>query len=250
MSPAIQAPVYDVKGSQGRNAIRTRVRVGAFTIGNATNRNMQFLVAKDPEMGKSLPYDGLLNNDFFNQYDVELNFAGREINYLTATKCTDPEQVVFWSHSAVAAVPMSMVNGKFQVPVTMDGHSVNAVIDTTTAHTVMRRDVAELMFGLKADTPEMKLEPYSKDALGSAIYSHRFGQIAFAGVMVSNKMVLIQTNGMARDSDRDLMLGSHAQATDDRIPDLTLGMDVLRQLHIYAVFGQKKLYMTAAQLTQ
>ncbi|MES2254493.1 MAG: pepsin/retropepsin-like aspartic protease family protein [Pseudomonadota bacterium] len=250
MSTSMQAPVYDVKGSQGRNAIRTRVRVGAFTIGNATNRNMQFLVAEDPEMGKSLPYDGLLSNDFFNQYDVELNFAGKEINYLTATKCTDPAQVVFWSHSAVAAVPMTIVNGKFQVPVTIEGHTINAIIDTTSARTVMRRDVAELMFGLKADTPEMKPELDRKDALGGPVYAHRFGQIDFEGVTASNKLVLIQTNGMTRDSNRDLMLGSRAQVTDERIPDLTLGMDLLRQLHIYAVFGQKTLYMTATQQAQ
>ena len=33
---------------------------------------------------------------------------------------------------------------------------------------------------------------------------------------------------------------------DPRIPALTLGMDVLRQLHIYVVYNQKSIYMTAA----
>ena len=41
------------------------------------------------------------------------------------------------------------------------------------------------------------------------------------------------------------MLGSRAQSSDARIPDLTLGMDVLHQLHLYVVFGQKNLYVTA-----
>ena len=36
-------------------------------------------------------------------------------------------------------------------------------------------------------------------------------------------------------------------AAEPRIPDLTLGMDVVRQLHLYAVFGQEKLYVTAAK---
>jgi hypothetical protein len=31
------------------------------------------------------------------------------------------------------------------------------------------------------------------------------------------------------------------------IPELTSGMNVLHRLHLYIVFGQKKLYVTAAQ---
>jgi hypothetical protein len=45
------------------------------------------------------------------------------------------------------------------------------------------------------------------------------------------------------------MLGSRAQfaATPaDRIPDIALGMDMLHQLHLYAAFGQDKLYVTPA----
>ena len=42
------------------------------------------------------------------------------------------------------------------------------------------------------------------------------------------------------------MLGSQARSMDARIPDLVLGMDVLHHLHLYAVFGQKRLYITQA----
>ena len=42
-------------------------------------------------------------------------------------------------------------------------------------------------------------------------------------------------------------LGSRAQfAADPRIPALTLGMDVLHRLHMYVIYGQEKIYMTAA----
>ena len=79
--------------------------------------------------------------------------GAKQINYLTPTQCTDPNQVVFWSHSAVAVIPMTMADGKIQVPVTIEGHQVDAVIDTSSARTVMRRDIAELTLGSKADTP-------------------------------------------------------------------------------------------------
>ena len=87
-----------------------------------------------------------------------------------------------------------------------------------------------------------------KDGVGQPVYAHTFSQIAFSGgVMAVNVPALIQTNGMLRETDRDLVLGSKALASGARIPDLTLGMDVLHQLHMYIVFGQKKLYVTSAE---
>ena len=55
---------------------------------------------------------------------------------------------------------------------------------------------------------------------------------------------------MVRKTHRAATTGSRLQAADDPgdpVPELTLGMDVLHQLHLYIVFGQNKLYVTAAQ---
>ena len=43
-------------------------------------------------------------------------------------------------------------------------------------------------------------------------------------------------------------LDSRAQFKNaPRIPALTLGMDVLRQLHLYVVYDQGNIYMTSAE---
>ncbi len=246
----ISASVYDARnGGGGRDALRTRVRIDAFTLGSATGNTIQFLVAKDADMGKSKPYDGLLTNGFFKQYDVELDFGGKKITYLTATSCADPGQVVFWSHSAIAMIPMTISDGRAEVQVTIEGHSINAVIDTSSAHSVMRRDIAERTFGLKADTPEMMPDGDRKDGIGQQIYSHTFPQISLAGVTANNVPAAIQTNSMIHNMHREPVLGSRAtfNTADPRIPDLTLGMDVLHQLHLYVAFDQKTLYVTAAK---
>ncbi len=243
-----QTPVYDVKGNQDPYAMRTRVRIGAFTIGTATAHNMQLMVANDGEIGRSAPYDGLLTNDFFKQYDVELDFRGKAVNYLTPTQCRDPNQVVFWSHSEVGVIPMTLLDGKIQVPVTIEGHLVQATIDTSSARSVMRRDIAELTLGYKANMPGVAPAGDLKDGMGQPVYAHTFSQIAFSGgVMAVNVPVLIQTNGMLRDADGELVLGSKARSTDARIPDFTLGMDVLHQLHLYVVNGQNTIYVTSAE---
>ena len=228
----LQTPVYDLKGNQSAYSMRTRVRIGAFTIGAATARNMQLMVANDGEIGRSAPYDGLLTNDFFKQYDVEVDFRGKAVNYLTPTQCTDPDQVVFWSHSEVGVIPMTLVDGKIQVPVMIEGHPVLATIDTSSPRSVMRRDIAELTLGFKADSPGMMPAGDLKDGMGQPVYAHTFSQIVFAGgVTAVNVPVLIQTNGMLRDAGAGPVLGSKALGADARIPDVTLGMDVLHQLH-------------------
>jgi len=239
----IQSSVYNVNGSQNPDLIRPRVRVGNFTIGSATARNLQFIVSDDS--GKTPPYDGLLTSDFFKQYDLEVNFAGHEINYLTPTKCTDPNQAVFWSHEVAAAVPVTLVNDKFQVSVSIDGHAVNGTIDTTATQTIMRREVAEQQFGLKPGSPGMAPQP---GGAGSAEGSkHVFQQIAFGGVIVQNASVLIPTSSMPENRSREVVLGSRAQPADALIPELTIGMDVLSHLHLYVVPGQGKMFVTAAE---
>ena len=238
--------VYDVAGQDGSAGAQTRVRIASFTIGRATGSNLQFLVANDAEMGKSEPYDGLLTGDFFKQYDVELDFGGHQINYLTPTKCTDPDKVVLWPHSAVAVIPMTMADGKISVPVSIQGHQVNAVIDTSSPRTVMRRDIAELIVGIKADTPEMMPVSGLSDGKGQPVYGHTFSQISFpGGVAADNVPALIQTNSLTHEIKGEWFweLGAFDGRAD--IPDLTLGMDVLHQLHLYVVYGQKNLYATS-----
>jgi hypothetical protein len=54
---------------------------------------------------------------------------------------------------------------------------------------------------------------------------------------------------MVRPARSTATTGSRLSATPvvgTPVPDLALGMDVLHQLHIYAAFGQGKLYVTPA----
>jgi len=89
-----------------------------------------------------------------------------------------------------------------------------------------------------------------RDGAGERFYRHTFPQIAFEGVVASNVPALIQVNSMVRKTRRAATTGSRLQAADDPgdpVPELSLGMDVLHQLHLYIVFGQNKLYVTGAQ---
>ncbi|MGZ5926693.1 MAG: M56 family metallopeptidase [Rhizomicrobium sp.] len=243
--------LLDVKGSRSAENYRPRVRIASFTIGDATGHNLAFAVAKDPEMGKSKPYDGLMTGDFSRQYDVELDFVQNKLAYLTPTGCTDPDQVAYWPHAAAAVIPMTNADGKIQIEVSIQGQAIPAVIDTSSPRTVMRRDVAELLLGLKPDTPDMAPDGDARDGAGLQVYRHTFPQISFpGGVTAYNVPALIRANSMQPTLGRTPILGSRAQFAADprqRIPSLTLGMDVLHQLHLTIAYGQQKLYVTSAE---
>ena len=244
-----RAAMFDVKSGVTATEFQAHVLVADFTIGRATVHDVALLVANDRDLGKSKPYDGLLTTGMFSRYDLDLDFGGKKLNFLTPTSCADPNQVAYWPHEVVAVIPMTINNGKITVPVTIDGHAINAVIDTGSDHTVMRRDIAERMFGLKSGTPEMAPAGDLRDGTGERIYLHTFPQIAFGGVIANNVPALIQTNSMVHKIDREPTLGSKAHfdsASGARLPDLALGMDVLHQLHLYVAAGEEQLYVTPA----
>ena len=242
-----QVSIYDVRDGAGAGALQDSVRLRSFAIGDATTHNMQLRVSKDIDMGRSEPYDGLLTGDFLKQYDIELDFGGRKAVFLTPTGCADSDQSVLWPHSHVTTLPVTVADdGKLQVQMRVKGNLIHGEIDTSSPYTVMRRDIAELMLGLKPDTDMM---PYGslKDGMGQPVYAVRVPQIVFPGFTAVNVTVLIETNSLIRKQDKEKALGSKAQLTDARLPDFTIGMDVLQHLHMYTMPDQGKIYVTVAE---
>jgi Aspartyl protease len=240
-----QAMEYNVKGSHSAQDIRQRVRVADFQIGNMKGSSMQFLISSDQALGDTKPYDGLLANDLFNNYDLDLDFAAKRMNYFSANHC--PGQVVYWPEKPVAVVPVTIRDSKITVPVTIDGHQIDAVIDTSADRTVMKRGVAEQTFNLDPDSPQMTPVEGLRDGLGERVYTHTFGLIGFEGVAVNNLPVLIQTNSMVRPTYSSPTTGNRFRtAMMPPIPDLSIGMDVLSHLHVYIAFAENKLYVSPA----
>lgn len=188
-----------------------------------------------------------MTGDFFKQYDVELDPAGKKLTYLTSTSCTDPQKIAYWPHKDVAVIPMTnQDDGKMHVQVVIQGHVINAVIDTSFDRSVMRRGVAEQTMGFSHDTPDMMPDGARRDGRGQQIYIHTFPQISFAGGVVAvNVPTDIQNYSMVHDMHRQPELGSRARYSETPdIADLTLGMDVIQQLHLLISPARKNIYVT------
>lgn len=220
-----EVPVVDVRRASGGGPAPVQVSADTVTLGEVTLPGLKFLMSSDSELGKTKPYDGRLTGAGFRHYDLEMDFGARRLAFLAATGCADANAIVYWPHTVVAVIPMAQAFGKISVPVTIDGHQVDAVIDTGSDRTVMRRAVAERLFGLKADTPEMTAEGDLRDGAGARVYRHTFPRIAFEGVAVGNLPVLIEANSMIRKARKAVVTGSRLQAAEDPgdpIPDLAL----------------------------
>ena len=237
--------VHDARNGAGGSE-EDIVGAGSLEIGRAKGEHLKFLVGEEWRF-RQAAFEGSLTGDFFRNYDVELDFAENQINWLTPTKCADAHQVVFWAHTNVAILPVTIApDGRYQMQATVKGHTINVELDTSSEHSVMRRDIAELDVGLKSAAPDMIPDGDRVDGRHMPIYVHNFPELIFAGgaILALNVPVRIQDYSLRPASVREAALGHREDL--ERIPDFTMGMDLLKFLHLYLVPGQRKIYVTAA----
>ena len=210
--------------SNGRATVR-RLIVGA-----KEHRDVRLGVAPNPDLGTSLPYDGLLATDLFVDADLDMDFGARRLTAFSTEHCDG--RVVYWPADNIAIVPISVKQNLITFPVTVNGQTLTAVMDTGAQHSVMNMRLANRLFGLGPDSPDMKPVTETSGATAITTYGHRFDDVAFEGVDVKDLRIYLMPD---RPISRELT-----------VPDLILGMDVLRHLHVYFATKEKRLYITDA----
>jgi tetratricopeptide (TPR) repeat protein len=77
-------------------------------------------------------------------------------------------------------------------------------------------------------------------------YGYQFKTLSFDGIDVNNLRASLIPDRMNSGS-REMQTESRARSVmaDFKMPELILGMDVLRHLHVYMAFKEKKLYVSA-----
>jgi predicted aspartyl protease len=188
--------------------------------------------------------DGILSSDLLLRYDVEMDFPGGKLNYFSPDHCTG--KVVYWKSDAVAAVPITIKDrSRLMVPVKLDGHQFNAVIDTGAFRTTITMPTAKRVFDLTPDAPGMKPLGNVNGDPKLASFAHTFSTLTFEGITVNNPTVAIMPDRMA-DADRSQQTGNRALTNGAfyEMPDLILGMDVMRHLRMYMAFKERVLYIS------
>ena len=231
--------VYDAAGKR----IRNYVEAPDFKLGPIVLEKFPMMVETDKAVHNS--FEGTLGVDFLSRFDVEIDSANRKLNLFSPDHCTG--KVVYWAKS-YADVTFTIHGTNIVVPLTLDGKSLNGVLDTGSSGSTINKTIAYRVFGLGETSPDVEhLSDAKPDDLIQ--YRFRFKSLDFNGVSVSNPLLFFLPdngmNGLANEHP-DKLVRDPIYGADFKAPDLILGMDVLSPLHLYISYKEKTLYVTAA----
>jgi predicted aspartyl protease len=250
--------MFDLAG----NSSNAQTTVPKLTLGSQSRSEVPMVVAPNPNLGTSLPYDGLLATDLFPGDDIDMDFGARRLTTFAPDHCTG--RVIYWPADHIAVVPITVRNNLIIVPVDVEGHALDAVLDTGSQYTVMNMDVANRLFGLTPSSPGLAPVTESNGDKSITVYRRRFDELTFEGVQVKDLNVYLLPNQIAvHDRSNSLLRGRSLvhmgvagarffedgmEGGDDTVsmPDVIIGMDVLRHLHVYFAAKEKRLYITDA----
>jgi hypothetical protein len=223
------------------------VQVHEVLLGTAKNNGVQLQVIDHfgPPGGPE-PYDGVLASGLFVHDDIDMDFGAERLNFFSTDHCEG--KVVYWPHQVLSVVPVTEEQGHLDVPITLDGHPLRAIIDTGAGRTSMDLSRARQVINFSPEAPATGIAP--KDNPEKQIYPRRFSNLSFDGVTIQNPLVVIQPLQYGGGKTDDTTVGSRAEHKDDQAnrlsADITIGMDILRHLHIYFASRESKLYITEA----
>lgn len=230
------AAAYDVNGRVSRHF----AMVKEFRFGDLTRNDAALMVWPEG----SRPFAGELAQDMLQPFDVDVDFASGLLKLYAKDHCAGP---VGWTPAARAE--MRNKGWHLHIPVTLDGHTYDAIFDTGSRHTIMRLPAARRDFGLNpgsdgmAPYPAINGDPLLNGSL------HTFSRLSLAGVTFERPEVLIIPDVMNRNADRSPVSDNPTHHHNEGLilPELSLGMDVLKHLHLFLSFGEQALYVAPAE---
>jgi predicted aspartyl protease len=235
-------PIFNASG----DASQGFVKLDTFELGGMSAKDVYLRVSPS-----NLGADGLLSPDVLKRYDVEMDFAGGKLNYFLPDHCYG--KVVYWPHTGVAQLSIVLADKRWiKVPVELDGQSFMAVIDTGATSTVISTQKAQEAFGLTPGSPGMEPAGNVNGDPNLASHAHTFSSLTLDGIAIKNLRVLVIPDRVTEaDSPkyRYYMEGGKLYSQKRlEMPELILGMDVLKHLRLYFAFEEHKLYATPAEV--
>lgn len=228
---------FQIYGAEER--VTDLVTVPSVDIGQVHQGASKFMILPNSEKANLAAAFG---SSALEQFDVEFDFAAKKVNFFSQDHCEG--QVVYWT-KAYTAIPFKMVDDRMQITMTLDGHDFDTLLDTGTTYTYVNQRVALGVFGYDEHSPNVKQVTL---AGGYKPYAATFQSLSIGGVTFPKPSILLHADnerGMARE---DVPVKDQNQAGDflPHFPHILLGLDALRQLHLYIAFKEHKVYVTAA----
>ena len=207
-----------IKDSGGASATHFTI-ANSLAIGTELAKNIQLMISNSG-------FDGTISPDLLRNFDLEIDFPNRVINLFRPHACAG--KAVYWTEK-FSTVPIDVTqSGHIRVPITLNGHSISALLDTGASLTVLAADVAASRFGVKPQGgPQGKLT----GGMGTQTsFTDKPFESMQIGDTVLDKPVIAISNGKG-----DSFVDGTA---------IVLGQRELRKFHIYIAYRERKLYIS------
>ena len=229
------AKVFDINGRVSSRF----TTIEKFGFGHLKRDKAALMVWPEP----ARPWAGIIAQDMLQPYDIDLDFANDELK-MYAKDCPRPPA---WTRNA-SKIPMQTKGWHLHIPLTLDGRTYDGIFDTGSRNTIMRIPTARRDFGIGPDTHTMKRYPAINGDPFLDGYHHNFSKLTVGGIEVDEPQLLLVPDVMNRNADRSPIARDRARRHNDGLvlPELTLGMNVLKDLRLYISFSEKALYVAPA----
>ncbi|HZQ41591.1 MAG TPA: retropepsin-like aspartic protease, partial [Rhizomicrobium sp.] len=218
-------------------------RVGSFTVGSMKTGGFYTQVSADPQFADARS-DGVLGSDMMIRYDIDLDFARQRLNFFTPEQCEGAG--VYWAPGKITQVRTAAYATVVYVPVTLDGHTIIAALDTSADRTILNPEVASRLFGLTPASTGTAAVVISGALIKAGL--HRFSSLGFGGLTFGNPEIAVPVDTLTKNT-REFHAAKTARDTfrlSEFLPEMVIGMDVLKQTHLYISFQNRRVYVSAA----
>ena len=199
--------------------------IPSMTLGGIESKDVQVMILPPSPIDRDNRVVGTLVPN--PKLDLEVDYADRKLSVFSSEHCKGG--VVYWPAQVIAVVPMGLDGAHATVPVSIEGHTLKALIDSGTTDTTMNLAIAHLWFDLDYNGPDVEKVGQVGNTRYGSIYRHRFKNISFEGVSITNPSIILMPN------------------QNRVLPDLILGADILTKMHLYFSYEERKVYITAAK---
>lgn len=221
----------------GRRVNQT-VQVKSLKIGDMQGSDFDFSV--DPDTFADT-MDGRISPDILRGYDVDFDFANGKLNFFSQDHCEG--KVVYWT-TAYAAIPMTLDRtNHIVIRVVLDGTTLDAVVDTGSSVSTISEMIADRSFHVSGTSPGATPVPNTNPPMSR----YTFKSLSMDSIAVKNPTFVILPDLAEKQIRSELgKLADDPNYGLSQLPRLVIGMDVLRQLHLYIAYKEHMLYVTSA----
>jgi len=221
--------------------------VPSFAMGRLQSDHFDLLESEMPPVPPGeIGSQGMIGADILRGYDVELNFAAGKMNLISRDHCD--AMPVYWPSATIAKLPMLVTDtNKITFKMTLDGHELQAVLNTAMAGSTIKASLAKTLFDVDNASPGNTQVHPMRD--GTPLYVHKFGKMSIEGLDITNPTLLLLPSKADEEIAhlRHMHAGAaHLNMDPKQQADLVLGMKELRQLHIYIDYHHQMVYFTPA----